>query len=76
VDIARGLPGCFGARLTGASFGGCPVNLVNEGHAEGFIQALSAAYQQRMRRQVQVYLCRASAGVEVKPADQPNLPVT
>jgi len=69
VEIARGLPGCYGARLTGAGFGGCTVNLVNEGDAKGFIQALSTAYLQRTGRQAQVFLCRASAGVEVKPAD-------
>jgi galactokinase len=68
VEITRGLPGCYGARLTGGGFGGCTVNLVEERYAEGFIQALSAAYQQRTGREAQVYLCRASAGVEVKPA--------
>ena len=68
VDIARGLPGCYGARLTGAGFGGCTVNLVEESHAEAFIQALGEAYQQRAGRQAQVYLCHAGSGVEVKPA--------
>lgn len=68
VEITRQLPGCYGARLTGAGFGGCTVNLVDENYAEGFIQSLSEAYQQRTGRQAHVYLCRASAGVEVKPA--------
>jgi len=68
VDITRELPGCYGARLTGAGFGGCTVNLVEEGHAEAFIQALGETYQQRAGRQAQVYLCHASSGVEVKPA--------
>ncbi len=67
VDITRELPGCYGARLTGAGFGGCTVNLVEESQAEAFIQSLSEAYQGRTGRQAQVYLCRASSGVEVKP---------
>jgi len=66
VEIARSLPGCLGARLTGAGFGGCTVNLVEMEQAEAFIQGLKQAYQQRTQRQAQVYLCRASAGASVK----------
>jgi galactokinase len=66
VKIAHGLPGCIGARLTGAGFGGCTVNLVQEGQAEGFIQALGEAYQNQTGRQAHIYLCRASAGVSTQ----------
>ena len=62
VDIARQQPGCYGARLTGAGFGGCTVNLVEETKADAFIQNLKAGYQARTGRQAQVYLCKASAG--------------
>lgn len=62
VEIARRLPGCFGARLTGAGFGGCTVNLVDAARAETFIQGLREGYQQRTGRTAQVYLCQASAG--------------
>jgi galactokinase len=62
VSIARQQPGCYGARLTGAGFGGCTVNLVEEASAQAFIQNLKTAYQAQTGRQSQVYLCKASAG--------------
>jgi len=64
VDIARGLPGIYGARLTGAGFGGCTVNLVEERDAERFMRGLREGYQAKTSRQTEVYLCHASAGAE------------
>jgi galactokinase len=66
VKIARDLPGCMGARMTGAGFGGCTVNLVESAQTDEFIDGLTQAYQQRMQRKAQVFECRASAGVEVE----------
>jgi galactokinase len=62
VNIARQQPGCYGARLTGAGFGGCTVNLVEDTQAQAFIQNLKADYQAQTGRHAQVYLCKASAG--------------
>ncbi len=62
VEIARDQPGCIGARLTGAGFGGCTVNLVEEIKAPPFIQGLKEGYQRRTGREAQVYLCKASNG--------------
>jgi galactokinase len=62
VQIARQLPGCYGARLTGAGFGGCTVNLVDERSAEVFISKLQDEYTQYTGRKSQIYLCRASQG--------------
>lgn len=62
VDIARELPGCIGARLTGAGFGGCTINLVEEGSAEVFIQGLQDGYHRKSGQVTQVYLCKASQG--------------
>jgi len=65
VEIAGTLPGCYGARLTGAGFGGCTVNLVANEWASLFITDLKDAYQKKTGRQAEVYLCRASRGLNV-----------
>jgi galactokinase len=66
VEIARRLPGVYGARLTGAGFGGCTVNLVEEKEAETFMQSLQAGYKQQTGRVAKVYLCQASNGAEAR----------
>jgi len=65
VELAYGLPGCYGARLTGAGFGGCTVNLVRADQAEIFIKRLKEGYRMATNRQADVYLCHASQGAAV-----------
>ena len=65
VECARRAPGCYGARMTGAGFGGCAVALVRAGEAENFVQSVTAAYQQATQRQPQIYVCHATNGAEV-----------
>jgi galactokinase len=43
VERARELPGCYGARLTGAGFGGCAIALVSGTHERDFIAAMRSA---------------------------------
>lgn len=62
VEIARHLPGCQGARLTGAGFGGCTVNLVKESDLEGFITELPRRYLKQTGRQAKVYRTEAAPG--------------
>jgi galactokinase len=62
VEIARRQPGTLGARMTGAGFGGCTVNLVRESAAQSFSEAVKQEYQQAFGRPAEVYLCRASNG--------------
>jgi galactokinase len=66
VEIARRLPGIYGARLTGAGFGGCTVNLVDEKEADAFMQSLQARYLKQTGLEAKVYLCRASRGAEAR----------
>lgn len=66
VETALALPGCLGARLTGAGFGGCTVNLVRDDAAQEFIPALAEGYEQRTGLKPKVYLCHASRGAYVE----------
>jgi galactokinase len=65
VEIAAGLPGCHGARLTGAGFGGCTVNLVTAKEAPAFCQRLAAKYAQITGQEASVWITRASEGAGV-----------
>ena len=67
VDLASRIPGCLGARLSGAGFGGCTVNLVQEDQAAAFIWALKAGYEKATGRVAPVYACRASRGAHTDP---------
>src|SRR5215207_4589816 len=65
VDIAQSLEGCYGARLTGAGFGGCTVNLVAHEQAEMFSKALAEGYQAELGYPPEIYITRASNGAEL-----------
>lgn len=63
VEAAMAAPGCFGARLTGAGFGGCIVSLVADDAVADFARYVSQAYRERMGRQALVYVTNADDGV-------------
>lgn len=63
VDVAREVPGCIGARMTGAGFGGCAVALVERAAAAEFVRAVESGYARRTQLQGAVYICEAADGV-------------
>ncbi len=65
VECARALPGCYGARMTGAGFGGCAVALVRTDAATAFTNKVGKAYQQVTGLTPQVFPCQASNGAEL-----------
>ena len=60
--IAQSLPGCYGARLTGAGFGGCVAALVARDQVEAFAKNLADGYESETRRHPEIYICEASDG--------------
>jgi len=65
VDCARQQPGCFGARMTGAGFGGCAVALVAAEQADEFAASTARLYSASSGHEASVYVCRATNGAEV-----------
>jgi galactokinase len=65
VKIAQSLPGCYGARLTGAGFGGCSVNLVDKNKVEDFTRELAAQFKGRTNKEPKIYVCRAEDGAGI-----------
>lgn len=65
VSVAQSLDGCYGARLTGAGFGGCTVNLVAHEQAETFSERLAKGYLSATGYQPEIYVTRASNGAEL-----------
>lgn len=62
VELARGLPGCRGARITGGGFGGCTVNVVDVAAVAGFKDALVAGYEKKTGIRAECYVSKASDG--------------
>ncbi len=63
VEIALSVKGVYGARLTGAGFGGCMVAFVEPKAVDDLISAINERYSQVSGRQANVYICHASEGV-------------
>jgi galactokinase len=62
---ARQLPGCHGARMTGAGFGGCTINLVARDAASQFGMDLLAAYQYSTGIQGEIIVSKPGNGAEI-----------
>jgi galactokinase len=62
VDVARRQPGVFGARLTGAGFGGCTVTLVRKDAADAVAAELSAALLRQYGLTPELFTTVACAG--------------
>ena len=62
VEIASRVPGVIAARMTGAGFGGCTVNLIRPGAFEALRAAVETEYPSRTGLRPMVLPVRAAAG--------------
>lgn len=74
ADLARRQPGCFGARMTGAGFGGCAVAAVETSLAEDFAGRVSQLYREALGLEPEAYVCGAAQGVSVLRRGEPPGP--
>jgi galactokinase len=70
VDCAMSHPACFGARMTGAGFGGCAVALVARGEADEFVRHLRARLPGAIPSCGEVFVVTAGAGARVETRRQ------
>jgi len=67
VEMAEGLPGYYGGRMTGGGFGGSTINLVEVADAESFADQISVRYQKATGIDPDVYICSPADGARVEP---------
>ena len=64
VELAAGVEGVYGARMTGGGFGGCTINLVDARNVDNFTRKVAVGYEQLTSLKPEIYVCEASKGAE------------
>jgi galactokinase len=71
VEIARGIGGVFGSRMTGGGFGGCTVNLLRRNVVDEFQEVIVREYHKATGNPPTIYVAEASdAAREIKNQDE------
>jgi galactokinase len=70
VELATGIDGVLGARMMGAGFGGCTINLVEQAHVDGFVEQIQRGYRERLGKEIKVYVTSIESGTARLADDQ------
>ena len=65
TEIAQSIDGVIGARMTGAGFGGCTVNLVYSNAVEEFQNRVMKEYTQLTSIEPHIYICDVGDGARI-----------
>jgi galactokinase len=64
AEAAAALPGVLGARMMGAGFGGCTINLVEAGAEDAFVQGMAPAFA-KIGKPPKIHSCAPHCGTEL-----------
>ena len=70
VEQARAHPACFGARMTGAGFGGCAIALVRRESAAAFLQTVQDAYGSQAPSREAWFVTPPAGGARLEGAER------
>jgi galactokinase len=62
VDGALGIRGVLGARMMGAGFGGCTINLVQKKYVDSFFDEIERIYRDKLKKSSKIYVTKIVAG--------------
>ncbi len=62
IELAKSIPGCLGARLSGGGFGGISIHLVEKAVAETYAKQVQAAFLQRFSIEPEFIVCAIGDG--------------
>ena len=65
VDQVRGQQGVIGARMMGGGFGGCTINLVEDGAIEELVERITPLYRKAMNKELKVYIGQIENGTSL-----------
>lgn len=65
IDGAAQIDGVLGARMMGAGFGGCTINLVGLEKLENFLQEIERIYRDQLHKHPKVYVTKIEEGTKV-----------
>jgi galactokinase len=67
VELAQNHAACYGARMTGAGFGGCAIALVkaDKDDLQEFVHHVDLGYQANIKTTPDVFVCQAGAGASL-----------
>ena len=66
VELARSLPECLGARLSGGGFGGITIHLIRLTDAETYRARLEKAYRTTTGKEIRTLLCAIGEGASAE----------